>query len=140
MSDVDSRQKPAHWWQWSLVPVAAIAGGVSGAYLFRLLGQLSLSFGGFPNDGWMQSYILPLYVAGTFGWLVVWISYHVAPARKQTTATTVNWLLIVIYALNVFFVLLLFTEPAAKAMLESLAGCFGSLMALSQIRKKTLRD
>lgn len=137
MSNVNGNHNLIQWWRWPLVPVAAIAGGVVGAFLLRVIGRFSLNFGGFTEGGWMQTYILPLFVAGTFGWLFVWISHHVAPKQKQTTSKIVAWLLVVFNALNIIFAWLLSSESVTTAMLGSIAASFGALMALAETRTKT---
>jgi len=136
----NSDPSSSRWWRWLFVPIAAIGVGVLGSFTLRIIGKFSLNFAGFSSDGWMHSYILPMWVAGTFGWLVVWTSYYVAPAHKQTTAKTVNWLFIVFNALNILFAVLLSPEAAIIVTMGSIASCIGSFIALSETLRKTSRS
>lgn len=107
------------------------------AFLFRMIGHFSLYLGGIPNDSWLQVYLLPFSVAGVFGWNFVWISYRVAPTRKQATTTTMTWLLAIFNALNILFAWQLSLDSAMTVTLGSVAAWLGALVAWSETRQNT---
>jgi hypothetical protein len=138
MSHLESNQAASYqWWRWPLMPVLAISGGALGSFFLGNVGSLSLRIGGFPYDGWMQTYVLLLCTKCFAGYLLVLISYYVAPRRKHAAAKTMTWLFFVFNIINITFVPLT-SGSAAMSVLGSIAACLGSVAALLTISSDLL--
>lgn len=122
------------WWRWPLLPFAAVAGGMTGAFLANLFTWFGMKLrGGYSEDGWFYLYVMPVLSSALFGYLYTAIACHMAPRGKLIAGT------VMVTALGLFGLLsivLAWTLPdygtlkATQATVSIIAMMIAAIVAL----------
>jgi hypothetical protein len=119
--------------RWAVFPFAALAGASAIAAVFVVLSWLLSRWDG-NAEIWIK-FIIPVFAAATFGYLVSCFSYKIAPSGKKTAAIAMTAVIPTIYAVASFGVTLFNTYPVAmiaRALLEFSGLVLGGILGIVQ--------
>jgi len=84
----------------------------------------------------MQTYVLATIVAGSFGFLLLKISYAMAPTQKIKASKIVAWLLLAFNLLNIIFAWIFSVDAKTGLVIGSCAASVGAFAALLEIKSQ----